>query len=94
MLPPGFDLVCGPENVREFNAALRETLPEFADFARELHKTGLIAGLRGCRLMAPDIAEARRAADAPRTVSGLHLVTDSLATAPEWAAAGKKRGGA
>lgn len=42
-------LFCHEDNVREFNAALREQ-PDIRDFAIALHKAGLIDGLRGARL--------------------------------------------
>lgn len=43
-------ITCGPENVQAFNARLRDELPEFHAFARELHRLGLINGLRGARI--------------------------------------------
>lgn len=43
-------ITCGPENVQAFNARLRDELPEFHAFARELHRLGLIDGLRGARI--------------------------------------------
>lgn len=43
-------LTCGPENVREFNAALRNHAPEAFDLAKALHAAGLLDGLRGARL--------------------------------------------
>jgi len=46
----GQPITCGPENVQAFNARLRDELPEFHAFARELHRLGLIDGLRGARI--------------------------------------------
>lgn len=43
-------LTCGPENVAEFNAALRNHAPQAFDLARHLHQLGMIDGLRGARL--------------------------------------------
>lgn len=43
-------IVCGPENIREFNARLRAELPDFHAFAKILHQTGLIDGLSGATL--------------------------------------------
>ena len=44
------EMLCTPENAREFNTALRESLPEAHDLARALHKAGMIDGLRGARI--------------------------------------------
>lgn len=43
-------ITCGPENAKEFNAALRAALPEFHALAMDLYKHGLIDGLRGATL--------------------------------------------
>jgi len=43
-------ITCTPGNVQAFNARLREELPELYDLARELHRAGLIDGLRGARI--------------------------------------------
>ena len=43
-------LTCGPENVAEFNAALRTHAPEAFEMAKALHTAGLMNGLRGARL--------------------------------------------
>ena len=50
--------VCHPENVTQFNADLRETLPEAHALAREMHKRGMIDGLRGARIADKAAAEA------------------------------------
>lgn len=47
---PGRPITCGAENIQAFNARLRDELPEFHAFARELHRLGLIDGLRGARI--------------------------------------------
>ena len=91
-MEPGTDLVCGPENVREFNAALRQAAPECLELIRALRAEGLLDGLRGARLMSLDVANARQAADAPRTVSGHQIITHTLFAAPSVAPAGQKRG--
>lgn len=67
-------MLCTPENTAEFNARLREEMPEFHAFARALHERGFIDGLRGARIgpvgsleqrgvvpVLPDAAEARLA---------------------------------
>lgn len=41
---------CGPENVGDFNAALRQHAPEAFDLAKALHGLGMLQGLRGARL--------------------------------------------
>lgn len=43
-------IACGPENVIEFNAALRASLPAAHSLARALHQRGMIDGLRGARI--------------------------------------------
>ena len=51
-------ITCGPENAQAFNARLRDELPEFHAFARELHRLGLI----------DEAFEARIAEDRPDVV--------------------------
>lgn len=46
----GKTTVCHPENVAQFNAELRETLPEAHELAREMHKRGMVDGMRGARI--------------------------------------------
>lgn len=43
-------LLCTPENVREFNATLRQELPGAHDLVRALMERGLMDGLRGARI--------------------------------------------
>jgi|GEM_PF-1321381 len=43
-------IVCGPENVRDFNQQMREAVPEFHAFAKQLHAAALIHGLAGAIL--------------------------------------------
>jgi hypothetical protein len=43
-------IVCGGENVKEFNAALRQHLPEFHAQVKALYQAGLIPGLAGATL--------------------------------------------
>ncbi len=43
-------IVCGPENIREFNARLRTELPAFHALAKRLHQAGLISGLAGATI--------------------------------------------
>jgi len=43
-------IICGPDNVREFNARLRRISPEFHTLAKELHQAGLIQGLAGATI--------------------------------------------
>ena len=43
-------IVCGPENVTEFRATMKEVMPEFYEAAKALHKLGMIDGLRGARI--------------------------------------------
>tara|TARA_R110002049_G_scaffold73666_23_gene190306 strand:+ start:1797 stop:1991 length:195 start_codon:yes stop_codon:yes gene_type:complete len=42
-------ITCTPENVAQFNAALRQQ-PDLFEFAKALHKAGLIDGLAGARI--------------------------------------------
>lgn len=42
--------LCTPENVREFNATLRQELPAAFELARALVEAGLMEGLRGARI--------------------------------------------
>ncbi len=43
-------IVCGPENVKEFNGQMKAVAPEFHSLAKQLHAAGLIKGLRGATL--------------------------------------------
>jgi len=45
-------MVCTAENTAEFNARLRTELAPLFDLAKELHKLGMIDGLRGARIRA------------------------------------------
>lgn len=70
-------IVCGPENVREFNALLRTHVPAFHDLAKSLHQAGLIDGLAGATLqMLDDDDNAEQAAQqhptTPRTCGHCH----------------------
>lgn len=46
----GKKIVCGPDNVRHFNAELRQHAPEFFDLAKQMHQSGFICGLAGASL--------------------------------------------
>lgn len=43
-------IVCGKENINEFNRQFKAVAPEFHALAKELHASGLIDGLRGATL--------------------------------------------
>ncbi len=43
-------ITCGPDNVRAFNAALREHLPGAHDLIKALMDRGMMQGLRGVTL--------------------------------------------
>jgi len=43
-------IVCGKENVTDFNRQFKAVAPEFYNLAKELHTAGLISGLRGATL--------------------------------------------
>lgn len=77
------EILCTPENAREFNAALREALPGAHDLARALHKAGLIDGLRGARIR-PVGAENHAALVAVRPA--LSAASESRRLDREWAA--------
>lgn len=83
MPEPIKETLCTPENAREFNAALRETLPEAHDLARALHKAGMIDGLRGARIR-PAGAEKRAGGVAVRPA--LSLAAEARHLDREWAA--------
>ncbi|TVO53836.1 hypothetical protein [Denitromonas halophila] len=64
---PAFEplnMVCDATNARQFNAAVRQHLPEFHDLAKAFHARGLIPGLRGARITDIATAKAERAATA------------------------------
>lgn len=43
-------IICGPDNVKEFNNRLRQLSPEFHALAKDLHHAGLIQGLAGATI--------------------------------------------
>ena len=43
-------IVCGPDNLKDFNARLRNLSPEFYGLAKELHQSGLLQGLGGATI--------------------------------------------
>jgi hypothetical protein len=43
-------IVCGKENVADFNRQFKAVAPEFYNLAKQLHTDGLINGLRGATL--------------------------------------------
>lgn len=80
---------CTADNVREFNAALRQHLPGAHDLARELHRLGLITGLAGAR-----IGPAGSLAD-PRAVQPvLPYDTERRLADAEWAKSNPPKHGA
>ncbi|MGZ4954128.1 MAG: hypothetical protein ACXV8Q_03360 [Methylobacter sp.] len=50
-------IVCGPENVTDFNRQIKSVAPEFHNLAKQLHAAGLITGLRGATLEIGDFSE-------------------------------------
>ncbi len=62
--PEPFALVCTADNVRHFNAAVRQHLPEFHELAKAFHQHGLIDGMRGATLTDINTANQQRAATA------------------------------
>jgi len=43
-------IICGPDNVKNFNQRLKSGFPEFFDLVKVLHKEGMIDGLRGATI--------------------------------------------
>ena len=43
-------IICGEENVKEFNRLLKATVPEFHDLVKVLYAEGMIKGLRGATI--------------------------------------------
>lgn len=43
-------IICGEENVKAFQAELRQHLPGFHSLAKDLYQSGLIVGLRGATI--------------------------------------------
>jgi hypothetical protein len=67
-------IVCGEENAAGFNAALRETCPDFHRLAADLFKSGLITGLRRARLTIGTAEEMAELAE-KETAKGVVLLT-------------------
>lgn len=74
-------ITCGPENVADFNAALRQHAPEAHDMAKALHKRGLISGLAGAR-MRPTGADQQAAGVAVRPT--LSAALEARSADREW----------
>ena len=58
------DMECTAYNAREFNAALRDRLPELHDLAKAFHARGMLPGLRGATLRDNATADERLAQSA------------------------------
>lgn len=58
------DMECTADNAREFNAALRERLPELHAMAKAFHERGMLPGLRGATLRDNATADERLAQSA------------------------------
>lgn len=44
------EIICGPDNIKEFKQAANKRVPGFLDLARDLYKAGMIVGLRGATI--------------------------------------------
>lgn len=44
-------ILCGPDNLKDFTARLKQDVPDFYPVIKELYDAGMMPGLRGARLI-------------------------------------------